>query len=87
MTYCVYVLECRTRHLYTGYTSNIKRRLAEHNRGTASKFTRSRRPVTLVYQERCGSRVQAMRREAEIKRMSRAEKIEMCKRRKKSSFR
>ena len=78
MAYYVYILRCRTGHLYTGHTGNIKRRLAEHNNGTASKFTRSRLPVRLMYQERCRSRIHAMQRELEIKKMSRAVKIKMC---------
>ncbi|NWG08737.1 MAG: GIY-YIG nuclease family protein [Nitrososphaerales archaeon] len=79
LVYYVYILKCRTGHLYTGHTSNIKRRLAEHNKGTASKFTRSRLPVSLIYQERYKNRAHAMQREVEIKKMSRAKKIKMCK--------
>ncbi len=79
-SYYVYILRCRTGHLYTGYTNNVKRRLSEHRKGTASKFTRSRLPVTLVYQERLRSRSDAMRREIEVKRMSRAGKLRMCRR-------
>ncbi|MBI4258708.1 MAG: GIY-YIG nuclease family protein [Thaumarchaeota archaeon] len=78
LAYHVYILKCRTGHLYTGYTRDIKRRLQEHNKGTASKFTRSRRPVKLVYHEKCRSLSTAMRREVQIKRMSRAKKIEIC---------
>ncbi|MCL4437374.1 MAG: GIY-YIG nuclease family protein [Thaumarchaeota archaeon] len=77
-SYYVYILRCRTGHLYTGYTNNVKRRLSEHRKGTASKFTRSRLPVTLVYQERLRSRVEAMRREVAVKKMSRAAKLKMC---------
>lgn len=79
-SYYVYILRCRTGHLYTGYTGNVERRLAEHRRGTASRFTRSRLPVALLYRERFRSRAEAMRKEVAIKRMSRAEKIELCKR-------
>ena len=78
MTYYVYMVKCRTGHLYTGYTHNMERRLAEHNNGTASKFTRSRLPVRLVYQERFKNRSQAIRREMAIKKMSRKEKNEIC---------
>ncbi len=79
-SYYVYILRCRTGHLYTGYTNNVKRRLSEHRKGTASKFTRSRLPVTLVYRERLRSRSDAMRREIEVKRMSRAGKLRLCRR-------
>ena len=78
MVYFVYMLKCRTGHLYTGYTNNIDRRLTEHRKGVASSFTRSRLPVNLVYQERCRNRVHAMQRELEIKRMPRAKKIKIC---------
>ncbi|MBI2937758.1 MAG: GIY-YIG nuclease family protein [Thaumarchaeota archaeon] len=77
-SYYVYILKCRTGHLYTGYTNNVKRRLSEHRKGTASKFTRSRLPVTLMYQERLRSRAEAMRREIEVKKMSRASKLRLC---------
>jgi len=66
---------CRTGELYTGCTSDLDRRMGQHNRGVASKFTRSRRPVTLVYKEPCKDRPAALKREYQIKRMSRAEKI------------
>ena len=79
LKYCIYILSCKTGHLYTGYTNNLKRRFAEHEKGTASKFTSARRPVTLVYKEYCSSRIQAIRREGQIKTMSRKKKFEMCK--------
>ena len=70
----VYVLRCADGSLYTGVTSNLDRRLRLHHRGRASRYTRSRLPVTLVYRERASSRSTAQRREWEIKRLSRAEK-------------
>jgi putative endonuclease len=73
----VYVVKCRTGELYTGCTVDIERRLRQHNSGTGSKFTSSRRPVTLVYQEFCGDRSAALRREIRIKGMSRAQKLRM----------
>ena len=75
----VYILKCRNGMLYTGYTNNIERRLSEHNRGTASKFTRSRLPVTLSYLEKVNNRTLAMKRELRIKRLPRIKKIELCK--------
>jgi len=71
----VYMVRCRTGQLYTGITSNIKRRLEEHNRGIGSKFTQGRRPVKLVYKESCRDRSSATKREIAIKRMTRVDKL------------
>jgi UV DNA damage endonuclease len=70
----VYLLRCADGSLYTGITTNVVRRCEEHNAGTASHYTRSRRPVALVYQERQGSRSLALKREVAIKALPRAEK-------------
>ncbi len=75
--YFVYILKCRSGELYTGYTSNPKRRLQQHEAGVASKYTRSRLPVTLVFLERCPSKSSSLRREAEIKKLSHAEKLRL----------
>ena len=74
----VYIVRCRTGELYTGCTVNLKRRVAQHNRGWGSKFTRARRPVVLVYHELCGSRSSALKREIQIKRMSRGGKLRLA---------
>ena len=76
----VYILECRDGSFYTGVTNNLERRQHEHTEGTASKYTRSRRPVTLRYQELCGSRSQALIRECSLRLLSRKEKEELVKR-------
>lgn len=76
----VYILECRDGSFYTGVTNNLERRQHEHNEGTASKYTRSRRPVMLRYQEPCGSRSQALIRECSLRLLSRKEKEELVKR-------
>ena len=73
-TWFVYILRCADGSLYTGITTNVVRRCEEHNAGTASHYTSSRRPVTLVYQERQGSRSLASKRELAIKALPRAEK-------------
>ena len=78
VVFYVYILRCRNDIFYTGYTNNIERRLAEHNRGTASKFTRSRLPVILAYVEKVDKRALAMKREISIKRLPRVKKIEFC---------
>ena len=73
----VYIIRCKTGQLYTGMTSNIKRRIGQHNRGIGSKFTRGRRPVKLVYRETCKSRALAAKRETAIKKMARMYKLSL----------
>jgi len=70
----VYVLECADGSLYTGYTTDVERRVAEHDAGEGANYTRGRTPVELVHTESFGSRSAALQREHEIKRLSRAEK-------------
>lgn len=77
----VYMLRCADGSLYTGITTDIARRLAEHNGGEAApgaRYTRSRRPVTLAYAEPADSRSAAARREAAIKRLDRMRKLALC---------
>lgn len=74
MQWQVYMVECRDGSLYTGIARDLERRLAAHNAGTGARYTRSRRPVRLVYAETRDSRSDAQRREAEIKRLSAADK-------------
>ena len=71
----VYILQCKDGTLYTGITDDLKRRLAQHRAGKGAKYTRGRAPLTLVYQEFCEGHSHALRREIEIKRLSRAEKL------------
>jgi putative endonuclease len=70
----VYVVECADGSLYTGYTTDVERRVAEHNAGDGAKYTRGRTPVEVVYVEAFGTRSAAMAREYEIKQLSRAGK-------------
>ena len=70
----VYILQCSDGSYYTGITNNIERRYQQHNDGTASRYTRSRRPVTIRYQEVCGTRSQALIRECAVRLLSRKEK-------------
>lgn len=70
-----YVLECADGTLYTGITNDLDRRLAAHAQGTAAKYTRGRQPIKLVYAEPHCGRGSASRREAEIKKLSRREKL------------
>ena len=69
-----YILRCADGTFYCGWTNNLTKRLASHNAGTASKYTRPRRPVELVYYEVFETQHEAMSREVHIKRLSRAEK-------------
>lgn len=71
----VYILRCRDGSLYTGATKDIVRRLGDHRAGIASKYTRSRRPVTLVWSRRLRTWRRALQLERLIKRLARCEKL------------
>ena len=71
------MLSCRDGSLYAGITNDLRRRLARHRAGTASAYTRARRPVRLVYKERQPDRPAALRREAALRRLSRDEKLRL----------
>ena len=70
----VYLLRCADGTLYCGWTTDMEARLKAHNAGKGAKYTRSRRPVALVYTEEYEDRHEALSREWHIKRMTRAEK-------------
>jgi putative endonuclease len=70
-----YMVECRDGALYVGITTDLTRRLAMHNRGVASRYTRVRRPVRYRFAETHGSRAEASKREYELKRWRRAQKL------------
>jgi putative endonuclease len=74
----VYLLRCRDGSLYTGITNDMQQRLASHRSGKASAYTRARRPVSLAYQEVVPDRGSALKREAAIRRLPRAEKLALC---------
>lgn len=74
LVHWVYIVRCRDDTYYTGYATDLDRRLAEHNDGTGAKYTRGRTPVTLVHSESYESRSAALRREHEIKQLDRSEK-------------
>ena len=69
-----YILECADGTLYTGWTNDLEKRIAAHNAGTGGKYTRSHRPVTLVYYETFPTKEEAMKREYAIKHLTREEK-------------
>ena len=75
MTAYTYIVRCADGTLYTGWTDDIEKRLAAHNSGHGAKYTRSRRPVTLVHLETFDTKEAAMSREWHIKRLSRAQKL------------
>jgi putative endonuclease len=73
--WAVYMLRCVDGSLYTGATNDLPRRLTQHERGKAAAYTRSRLPVTLVFGEAAKSKKAALRREAALKRLTRAQKL------------
>ena len=77
----VYMLRCADGTLYTGITTDVDRRVVEHNDDSrlGARYTRSRRPVTLAHVEPARNRAEAARREAAIKRLDRARKLALCK--------
>lgn len=77
MSNYTYILSCADNSLYCGWTNNLEKRLASHNNGTASKYTRTRRPVKLIYFEEFYTKEEAMSREYHIKRMTRKEKLKL----------
>ncbi|MBS6159758.1 MAG: GIY-YIG nuclease family protein [Firmicutes bacterium] len=78
-----YMLKCRDGSLYTGWTTDLDKRVTCHNEGKGAKYTRARRPVELVYFEQFKTKEEAMRRECEIKKLSRKKKEELIKQKEK----
>ncbi len=74
MPFFCYIVRCADGSYYTGWTTDPERRVAQHNKGQGSKYTRTHRPVTLVYVEEQLNRSDAMRREYHIKQFGRAKK-------------
>ena len=77
MNWFCYLLRCADDTLYCGITNDLDKRLAAHNAGTASKYTRVRLPVELVFAEGCADRSAASKREMEIKSLSREKKLDL----------
>ena len=74
--YTLYILKCNDDTLYTGITTDLEKRLLEHNTSDkGAKYTRYRRPVIVVYQELCSDKSSALKREHAIKKMSRQQKL------------
>lgn len=70
----LYILECKDGTYYTGITNNLSRRVEQHNAGTASRYTRGRNPVKVIYQEPCRNKSLALKKEYAIKSMPRKKK-------------
>ena len=75
--YYAYLVQCQDNSYYAGYTTDLSRRVQEHNQGIGAKYTFSRRPVVLVYYETFSSRREAMKREAFYKKLSHQQKKEL----------
>lgn len=73
----LYILRCKDESLYTGITTDVERRLEVHRSGKGAKYTRGRGPLELVYQETCGTHSDALKREWEIKQLTKAQKQQM----------
>lgn len=78
-TYYTYIVECSDGSFYTGYTTDLEKRVACHNAGTGAKYTKSRRPVRLIYSEMYETKHDAMSREARIKLLTHQEKERLVK--------
>ena len=81
----VYILLCADNTYYTGWTNDIEKRVQTHNQGKGAKYTKSRLPVKVVYIESFETKIEAMKREAEIKKLTRANKEKLIKEREKSN--
>lgn len=73
----IYILLCKDESLYTGWTVNLEKRIETHNKGKASKYTRGRLPVELVYYEVFEDKIEAQRREYAIKQLKRKDKLKL----------
>ena len=77
MMWYLYILRCKDGSLYTGITTDVEKRLEAHREGKGAKYTRGRGPLELVYWEECGDHSAALKREAEIKALTRKEKLKL----------
>ena len=76
-TWYLYILRCKDGSLYTGITTDVEKRFEVHSSGKGAKYTRGRGPLELVYREECGSHSDALKREWEIKALTREQKIQL----------
>ena len=75
----LYILKCSDHSLYTGITNNLERRFKMHAEGKAARYTRTRRPLTIIYQEACKTRTEALVRECFVKALPRTKKLALIK--------
>ncbi len=75
MNWYVYILKCNDNSLYTGITNNLNKRVATHNSGKGAKYTKTRTPVSLIYKESFETKAESLKREIEIKKLNRKEKL------------
>jgi putative endonuclease len=75
--YFVYLLECEDKSIYCGITTDVERRFNEHVAGVGSNYTRAHKPVRIIYKEKVKNRSEASKREAEIKKMKREDKLKL----------
>jgi putative endonuclease len=76
--HCCYIVICGDNTLYCGYSNDVEKRVGNHNKGcVGAKYTRSRRPVKLVYYEKFESKSEALKRERQIKKLTRIEKLKL----------
>lgn len=81
-----YIVRCADDTFYTGWTNDVEKRVAAHNAGQGAKYTRSRRPVRLVYEEAFSTKEEAMRREWQIKQLTRREKLALIDKARESQY-
>lgn len=72
-----YILECKDKSLYTGWTNHLEERVKAHNKGKGAKYTKGKLPVSLVYFETFSTKEEAMKREYEIKHLTRLQKLKL----------
>ncbi|MCP4481761.1 MAG: GIY-YIG nuclease family protein [bacterium] len=75
--YYVYILECSDKTLYTGYTTHLNKRMKAHNAGKGAKYTRGRKPVKLIWSEEFQTLSEALKKEINIKKLSKKEKLQI----------
>ena len=75
----LYILRCKDDTLYTGITTDVEKRFQQHQSGKGAKYTRGRAPLELVYREVCGSHSDALKRELEVKALTRERKLQLIK--------
>ena len=78
-THFIYVALCKDNTLYTGYTTNVEKRIKAHNNGTGAKYTKTRRPITLLYAKEYATKSEALKAEYAFKQQTRSQKINYLK--------